>query len=357
MEVFMYLAPLNYDRFFKKIFNDNDIAKAFLEDFFDVKIQEIKKLDEHYRLTDKSRVVEFDYRCKIADKYVIIDMQQWYKQDIIQRFYLYHCLNTSLQLQDLDLKRIYRDKEGKERKEKDYRKLCPAITIVWLVDDSLGTDNNTITSYMQPEELDRFINENDLWANGSLKELKEKRKEILTILNNKTKDLNFLGKNKLTFALQKNIVRNIEKKKELPKYANWFALAEKTKDEKNIKKDFVEFEVENSFKDRYIKVKQIICKDALTKEEMSYILDEKKHQEEIQRGIDTFVEQGEKKAKAEFEKEKETLLQKAEEADKKAEEEKKKAEEADKKAEMANKRAEALEKEIELLRANNANKE
>jgi len=29
----MYLAPLNYDRFFRKIFKDDAIAKAFLEDF------------------------------------------------------------------------------------------------------------------------------------------------------------------------------------------------------------------------------------------------------------------------------------------------------------------------------------
>jgi flagellar biosynthesis/type III secretory pathway protein FliH len=31
----MYLAPLNYDRFFKKVFSDISIAKRFLEDFFD----------------------------------------------------------------------------------------------------------------------------------------------------------------------------------------------------------------------------------------------------------------------------------------------------------------------------------
>ncbi len=37
----MYLAPLNYDRFFKKVFSDIKIAKKFLEDFLGVDIEEI----------------------------------------------------------------------------------------------------------------------------------------------------------------------------------------------------------------------------------------------------------------------------------------------------------------------------
>ena len=61
-----YLAPLNYDRFFKKIFKDIRFSKAFLEDFLDTKIDSIKKLDEKHRVTDKAKVIEFDYRCKIG---------------------------------------------------------------------------------------------------------------------------------------------------------------------------------------------------------------------------------------------------------------------------------------------------
>jgi len=38
----MYLAPLNYDRYFKKVFSDTTIAKRFLEDFFDKEIQSIE---------------------------------------------------------------------------------------------------------------------------------------------------------------------------------------------------------------------------------------------------------------------------------------------------------------------------
>ena len=39
----MYLAPLNYDRYFKKVFSETRIAKRFLEDFFDVEI--IKRIN------------------------------------------------------------------------------------------------------------------------------------------------------------------------------------------------------------------------------------------------------------------------------------------------------------------------
>lgn len=100
----MFVAPLNYDRFFKKVFSDLNIAKAFLEDFLDIKIESITKLDNKHSVTDDATIVEFDYRCKIEGNYVIIDMQQWYKKDIVQRFYVYHSLNTVLQLEDMPSK-------------------------------------------------------------------------------------------------------------------------------------------------------------------------------------------------------------------------------------------------------------
>ncbi len=330
----MYLGPLNSDRLFKKVFSDLEIAKSFLEDFLDIKIDDIvniNKQDNTARVTDDATIVEFDFRCEVNGQFIIIDMQQWYKQDIIQRFYLYHCLNTSLQLQDLDLKSIYLDKKGKEHKVKDYRQLYPAITIVWLVDDSLGTDRDIVSSFMQPEELDRFINEDDLWANGSMQELKQKRKEVLEIMNNDTKDLDFLSKNKLTFALQKNIVANINKNKENPKYAPWFALAAKSRDEKNREEDFKEFETDE-FKDTYIRVKKRICKTELTDEELDYITDEAEHQREIQRGLDTLMDNAKDIVKEEFRMKTKKLEKKLEEKMEVAE---KKVKEADKKAELA----------------------
>ena len=101
-----YLAPLNYDRYFKKVFSDLKIAKRFLEDFLDIKIQEIEAKPTERYLTDDARYVELDFRCKIDNHYIIIEMQQWYKPDIIQRFYLYDALNTGLQLESLETKTI-----------------------------------------------------------------------------------------------------------------------------------------------------------------------------------------------------------------------------------------------------------
>ena len=82
----MYLAPLNYDRFFRKIFSDEKISRRFLEDFLEVRIDEFEFLKERNLVTNDASVVEFDFRCKIKNAYVIIDMQQWYKRDIAQRF-------------------------------------------------------------------------------------------------------------------------------------------------------------------------------------------------------------------------------------------------------------------------------
>jgi len=57
-----YLAPLTYDRFFKKVFSDLKIAKVFIEDFLDIEIQDIKKLKTENRLTSDSQSVKFDFR-------------------------------------------------------------------------------------------------------------------------------------------------------------------------------------------------------------------------------------------------------------------------------------------------------
>ena len=94
----MFLAPLNYDRFFKKVFAEPRIARCFLEDFLDVKIDEIQPLPNYHKLTDQALGVEFDFRCKIQGQYVIVEMQQWRRPDSVKRFYLYNCLNTALQL-------------------------------------------------------------------------------------------------------------------------------------------------------------------------------------------------------------------------------------------------------------------
>ncbi len=38
------MAPLNYDRYFKKVFSNERIAKCFLEDFLEVNISSLEKM-------------------------------------------------------------------------------------------------------------------------------------------------------------------------------------------------------------------------------------------------------------------------------------------------------------------------
>lgn len=203
----MYLAPLNYDRFFKKVFSDLRIAKRFLEDFLDVEIESIMALPDRHRLTDESTAVEFDFRCKIEDKYIIIDMQQWYKTDTVKRFYLYHTLNTALQLEDLPLKSIQMV-DGKERTTKSYNALEPVLTLIWLADETLGTTQDCLSYAMTPELFSGFVLNDPLWRNEDIRELLEERQKVLTQLEDRAQQLDFLGQNRLVYALQQNIVRN-----------------------------------------------------------------------------------------------------------------------------------------------------
>ncbi len=57
----MYLAPLNYDRYFKKVFGDVKIAKRFLEDFFDVTIESIELLTNEHKITDAAVLFSRNY--------------------------------------------------------------------------------------------------------------------------------------------------------------------------------------------------------------------------------------------------------------------------------------------------------
>ena len=88
----MDILPLTYDKYFKKAFSNLTIAKKFLEDFLDIEIAEISHLETDFNLTNKSRELRFDFRCKGDDKHFIVEMQQWYKPDVVKRFYLYHCI-------------------------------------------------------------------------------------------------------------------------------------------------------------------------------------------------------------------------------------------------------------------------
>jgi len=119
-------------------------------------------------------VVEFDYRCRINGKYVIIDMQQWYKSDVIKRFYLYHTLNTGLQLEMLPDKLLSIDsKIAKSTKavSRNYSQVDPVITLIWMVNDSFGFDDNYAEYAMQHNSVEAFLNDDDFWKTAAPDEL------------------------------------------------------------------------------------------------------------------------------------------------------------------------------------------
>ena len=260
----MYLAPLNYDRFFKKVFSDKTIAQQFLEDFLETDIEEIEILKEKHRVTDDASIVEFDFRCKIDGAYIIIDMQQWYKVDVVKRFYLYHSLNTSLQLETLPAKQLVLDRTSKKiRKTKDYRYVEPVLTLIWMVDDNLGFDENYISYALSPEVSLQFIENEKLWANPELTDIIREQQKVLGILKNDTKGMHFLRNNKLIFLFQKNIVKN----NLIEKYVRWFKFAEKTKNKNNQREDFEEYQEDSVF----LEIINRITKQSFNDEENQYV--------------------------------------------------------------------------------------
>ena len=229
----MFLAPLNYDRFFKKVFSNLFIAQRFLEDFLGVTIESIEFLERKHKVTDGSAAVEFDFRCKIDGQFVIIDMQQWYKADVVKRFYVYHAVNSALQLETLP-KREYPKVAGKEFDAKIYSYLLPTITLIWMADDNLGFKEDYVAFALCPEQVVDFLKNDDLWASNDVKKIGIERQKVLTLLRNDAKSLDFLSKNRMIYAFQKNIVHN----KKYKKYFRWFEFAEKTRNKDNIEEDF-----------------------------------------------------------------------------------------------------------------------
>jgi len=273
----MYLAPLNYDRFFKKVFSDPDIAKKFLEDFLDTEIESITILKDKHAITDDAAFVELDFRCKIKGRYIIIDMQQWYKSDVAQRFYLYHALKTGLQLETLPKRKILLDASSKQiKKIKDYSLLEPVYTIIWMVDDTLKFREEDYVSFkMTPEIVVDFVQNEKLWNKKEMQLLMQERANVLKVLSNKTKEIDFFYKNKLIFLFQKNIVKN----NKIDKYVRWFEFAEKTKNTDNKEEDFIKFHGDPSFEEMIRRLNKSI----LTNEDMEYIKQEKESWEEVKR--------------------------------------------------------------------------
>jgi predicted small secreted protein len=293
----MYLAPLNYDRFFKKVFKDLKIAKVFIEDFLEVEIESIEALDTTARFTDNASIVEFDYRCKIEGQYIIIDMQQWYKPDITQRFFLYHALNTGLQLETLPQKKLIIDRNtGKAKEVKDYRRLEPVSTLIWMVQDNLGFKENYMSYRLLPHTVVDFLKKNELWKQQDIKALLEKREEVLEHLKHTNKDIDFLPKNSLIFMFQKNIVKD----EKIKKYHRWFEFAEMTRNEDNIEEDFEKFRGDEIFE----AIIKRIDKSKLKPDDMQYIDIQKEDMEKFSRWEEGVREQSKRQGKIEGEKEK-----------------------------------------------------
>jgi hypothetical protein len=185
----MEILPLTYDKYFKKAFSNKDIARRFLEDFFDVEIEEIVLLQRDENLTNEARELRFDCRCKSESEHFIVEMQQWYKYDAIKRFYMYHCANTVLQLKDMPkANRMVRNRRTGEYRQisvKDYSTLTPVNTILWFVDDSLKM-NKGIVKLALSVDTDELLLNDELWELGEsgLRKLLDERNELLSVIKN-----------------------------------------------------------------------------------------------------------------------------------------------------------------------------
>jgi hypothetical protein len=167
----MCLAPLNYSRFFKKVFSEERIAKSFLEDFLDVTIEEFEMLKDKYLVTQESLAAELDFRCKIDNSYVIIDMQHWYKRDLDQRYYLYHAMNEGLQLEKLPVKSLQLKDSPQVKNIKDYRSIEPVWTLIWLGADNQEFTDNYMTYTMTPAIVSSYLKNDALWHKQEIKEI------------------------------------------------------------------------------------------------------------------------------------------------------------------------------------------
>ena len=197
---------------------------------------------------------------------VSIDMQQFYKQDVIKRFFLYFCNNTTLQLENIPPIAIPAP-NGKVYKTKNYHFLEPSIVLVWMVDDVLGYEEDMAAFSIFPEILNDFIRNEALWATNNLPELLKERAAVLKNMNNKTKGLDFLPKNRLIYLFQPNIVKNEAK---MALYHKWFEFAALTQNPNNQESDFESFKKIPIFNDIMEKLRTT----TLSHDDFQYLTDQ-----------------------------------------------------------------------------------
>lgn len=137
----------------------------------------------------------------------------------------------------------------------------------------MGFKEDFVSFSLLPDDLMKFIQAASFWENNNSEASAKERKRILDILSNKTKQIDFLSKNKLVYIFQKNIVKNQSNSK----YFAWFEFAEKTKDENNVKDDFEKYETDKIFKE----IMKRINKEVLQEEDFQYITDYAQFREEF----------------------------------------------------------------------------
>jgi hypothetical protein len=153
----------------------------------------------------------------------------------------------------------------KERTTKNYNALDPVLTLIWLADESLGTTQDYLSYALTPESLAAFVHDEPLWQNEDIRRLLSERQKVLALLDDRSNQLDFLGQNRLIYALQRNIVRN----QKYHRYLRWFTFAEKSRNKNNKREDFEEYERDEVFSEMIRRLQ----KDSLKEEDFQYIED------------------------------------------------------------------------------------
>jgi hypothetical protein len=166
----------------------------------------------------------------------------------------------------------------------NYHHIEPNITLIWMSDDNLGFEQDFIAYTPTPEMLIDFIKNPVLWTVENFEALLAQRDKVLSVLNNDTKGLGFLQKNRMIYAFQSNIVKN----KKLTKYFHWFEFAEKTKNKDNTKEDFEEYQKN----DVMAAITKRLSKEELEAHDIQYIDDYEKFKIELERYNEAIRDEG-----------------------------------------------------------------
>jgi hypothetical protein len=192
-------------------------------------------------------------------------------------------MNTVLQLEKIPDKSI-KLAEDKKKGIKDYDKLIPVITLIWLADDNLNFKDDFVSFTMTSESLNDFIRNKNLWKKENILEILSEREKCLEIIENRTKKLDFLQKNKLIYAFQPNIVKN----KKYSKYFDWFELADKSRDKTNEKGWFEQYLQDDIF----VEIISRINTESFKQPDWEYIKDQEQFTEEFKRWGQVYIDEG-----------------------------------------------------------------